>query len=100
MTAHFYRNEGTQQMIAPEELQRRIEKRLAESSFTQPELLIRRAHRVALEGKNGSASDANALLKEAGSQIGLQELTEIIDHRPWLLEIIISSAGKSNSSHH
>jgi len=89
-------------MIAPEELQRRIEKRLAESSFTQPELLIRRAHRLALEGANGSASDANALLKEAGSQIGLQELSEIIDRRPWLLETIINGAGKKgdNSGHH
>ncbi|MBQ0708789.1 MULTISPECIES: hypothetical protein [unclassified Ochrobactrum] len=89
-------------MIAPEELQRRIEKRLAESSFTQPELLIRRAHRLALEGENGSASDANALLKEAGSQIGLQELSEIIDRRPWLLETIINGAGKKgdNSGHH
>ncbi len=89
-------------MIAPEELQRRIEKRLAESSFTQPELLIRRAHRLTLEGENGSASDANALLKEAGSQIGLQELSEIIDRRPWLLETIINGARKKgdNSGHH
>lgn len=89
-------------MIAPEELQRRIEKRLAESSFSQPELLIRRAHRLAQEGKNGSALVADALLKEAGSQIGLQELSEIIDHKPWLLETIINGAGKKvgNSDHH
>ncbi|WP_433760370.1 hypothetical protein [Brucella anthropi] len=89
-------------MIAPEELQRRIEKRLAESSFSQPELLIRRAHRLAQEGKNGSALVADALLKEAGSQIGLQELSKIIDHKPWLLETIINGAGKKagNSDHH
>ncbi|WP_139976790.1 hypothetical protein [Ochrobactrum sp. CGA5] len=89
-------------MIAPEELQRRIEKRLAESSFSQSELLIRRAHRTAQEGKNGSASIADALLKEAGSQVGLQELSDIIDHRPWLLETIINGTGikGGNSGHH
>ena len=89
-------------MIAPEELQRRIEKRLAESSFSQPELLIRRAHRMTLEGKNGSSSMADALLKEAGSQIGLQELSDIIDRKPWLLETIINGVGKKsgNSNHH
>ncbi|MBR7651409.1 hypothetical protein KCX83_03630 [Brucella oryzae] len=89
-------------MIAPEELQRRIEKRLAESSFSQPELLIRRAHRMAQESRNGSTSGADALLKEAGSQIGLQELSDIIDHKPWLLETIINGAGKKggNSDHH
>ncbi|MFQ0812845.1 hypothetical protein AVM02_11310 [Brucella anthropi] len=89
-------------MIAPEELQRRIEKRLAESSFSQPELLIRRAHRMAREGKNGSASVAGELLKDAGANIGLRELSDIIDHKPWLLEAIINGAGKKggNSDHH
>lgn len=89
-------------MIAPDELQRRIEKRLAESSFSQPELLIRRAHRMAQEGKNGSASVADQLLKEAGSNIGLRELSDIIDHKPWLLETIINGAGRKggNSDHH
>ena len=88
-------------MIAPEDLQRRIEKRLAESSFSQPELLIRRAHRITLDGESGQASKADALLKEAGSQIGLRELSNIIDHKPWLLETIISGAGKKsgNSDH-
>jgi hypothetical protein len=57
---------------------------------------------MALDGKNGSASVANALLKEAGSQIGLQELSDIIDHKPWLLETIINGVGKKggNSDHH
>lgn len=88
-------------MIAPEELQRRIEKRLAESSFSQPELLIRRAHRMTQDDKNGSAALASQLLREAGSDISLRELSDIIDRKPWLLEAIISGAGKKggNSSH-
>ncbi|MBB5702630.1 hypothetical protein FHS76_002514 [Ochrobactrum daejeonense] len=90
-------------MTASEELQRRIEKSLAENSFSQPELLIRRAHRIAREGLNGSAAAAGNLLKEAGSDIGVSELNDIIDRKPWLLETIITDAGKkknTNSGRH
>lgn len=89
-------------MIALEELQRRIEKRLAESGFSQPELLIRRAHRMAQAGKDGSQAHAGQLLKDAGSTIGLHELSNIINHKPWLLEIIIEGTGKAGgrSDHH
>lgn len=85
-------------MTVSEELQRRIEKSLAENSFSRSELLIRRAHRIAREGRNGSAAAAGELLKEAGADIAVSELDDIIDRKPWLLETIITDAGRKNTN--
>lgn len=79
-------------MTDPEDLQRRIEKCLSAGGFSQGELLLRRAHRLA---GNGSAQDADRLLKEAGYAIDAQRLSGIMEHEPWRLEELLKNPGAS-----
>ncbi|MBC2885972.1 hypothetical protein H7Q97_11260 [Ochrobactrum sp. CM-21-5] len=82
-------------MIAPEELEQRIERRLADSRFSQSELLLRRAYRMAQDKGNGAAKDADELLRDAGYTIEANELIDLIDNKPWLLEVLIATTRKT-----
>jgi len=90
-------------MLLPEELQRRIEKSLADGGFTPAEMLLRRAHHLSLEKTNGSGAAADAMLKEAGFGIGANDLSEVMERKPWLLEAILQDANRKpggNTGHH
>ena len=90
-------------MLLPEELQRRIEKSLAEGGFTPAEMLLRRAHHLSFDKTNGSGEAADTMLKEAGFGIGANDLSEVIEKKPWLLEVILLGANRKpdgNTGHH
>ncbi len=88
-------------MIAPDELQRRIEKSLSESQFSKAEIALRRASHMIRDGKNGVLKEANSLLTEAGFDIKADALIELIDKKPWLLETLVTDAsGKKNGTGH
>ncbi|MEJ5898591.1 hypothetical protein [Ochrobactrum teleogrylli] len=81
-------------MVIPEELQRRIEKSLADGGFTPAEMLLRRAHRLALDKTNGSGAAADTMLKEAGLSIRADDLSAVIEKKPWLLEVILQGVNR------
>lgn len=90
-------------MLLPEELQRRIEKSLADGGFTPAEMLLRRAHHLSRDKTNGSGATADKMLKEAGFGIDASDLSELIEKKPWLLEVILQGVNRKpdgNAGHH
>ncbi|MBN9044805.1 MAG: hypothetical protein J0H18_03955 [Rhizobiales bacterium] len=88
-------------MLTPDEIQRRIEKCLADARFSQTELLMRRALHRLHETENGSQSQAEALMRQAGSELHARELDVTIARKPWLFEDFIADAdSKTHAVRH
>ncbi|WP_343312389.1 hypothetical protein AAIB41_06205 [Brucella sp. BE17] len=84
-------------MQIAEELQRRIEKSMADGGFTPDEMLLRRAHRMSRGLQHSDEASADDLLKSAGFSFNATTLSKVLSRKPWLLsEIILSCAEQKH----
>ncbi len=87
-------------MITPEDLQRRLEKCLAEGGFTPRELALRHARALARDGGGDARAEADRLLAEAGFEITAGELVGLAEEKPWLVDAVIRLDGRGPGDRH
>ncbi|MGU3398251.1 hypothetical protein ACLBWS_00655 [Brucellaceae bacterium D45D] len=80
-------------MQLADDIQRRIEKSMADGGFTPGEMLLRRAHRLSQTSQDGDLASADELLKSAGISLNAKSLGDILSRKPWLLSEIIRSGA-------